>query len=40
MMKAKIEDQRLAGVSKRLKQRAQERLDLRDALYVLPAFAY
>ena len=40
MVKAKIEDQRLAGVSRRVMQRARERLDLRDALYVLPAFAY
>jgi membrane-associated phospholipid phosphatase len=39
-VKVKIEDQRPAGVSRRLVQRARERLDLRDGLYVLPAFAY
>ena len=36
----KNEDQRLAGVSSRVMQRARERLDLRDSLYLLPAFAY
>ena len=37
---SKVGDQGIAQVSKRLLQRARQRLNLRDNLYVLPAFGY